>query len=148
MAEFEYDPNAISNLIDNLAKADLFNAENENRLITTGANEVANSVKNAIGQSQFNISKFRNKIKVSNKVKKDKSGYSYVTISPSGNYSENGRPRRIAEILFVLNYGRKKEHGEITGDYFWTNGVKKGQKRAEEAMREEVNKIYHERGLT
>ena len=148
MAEFEYDPNAISNLIDNLNKADLFNDENENRLINIGANEVADSIKNAMGQSQFDIAKFKNKVKVSNKVKKDKNGYAYATISPQGNYTGSGKPRRLAAILFVLNYGRKKEYGEIIGDYFWTNGVKRGQKSAEEAMREEVNKIYHERGLT
>ena len=81
MAEFEYDPNAINNLIDNLTKADLFNEENENRLISTGANEVADSIRNAMGQSQFDIAKFKNKVKVSGKVKKDKNFCGFFVIS-------------------------------------------------------------------
>lgn len=147
MAEFEYDAQAISKLIDNLSKANLYNDENERKLVDVGSSEVLESIQTEMGRSSFDISKFRSKIKKSSKAKRDKNGNMSVTISPQGNYTGNGKPRRLAAILFVLNYGRRKQYGEITGDYFWTNGVRKGQTRAEEAMREEVEKIYHERGL-
>lgn len=146
MAEFDFDPKIISDLIESMKKADLFDEENQSRLLDMGADVVIDNIKAEMRQSGFNITKFEDKIKKT-KVKKDKSGNLYVTITPRGNYTGNGKTRRVATILFVLNYGRRKKYGEIQGGYFWTNGAKKGEKEAYEAMTNEVEKIYRERGL-
>ena len=52
-----------------------------------------------------------------------------------------------ATVLFVLNYGRAKEYGQITGTYFWTKGVRTAQKRVNAELERILTQKLKERGL-
>ena len=50
-------------------------------------------------------------------------------------------------MLFVLNYGRSAEYGEIDGTYFWTKGVRSAQKRVNAELEKILTQKLKERGL-
>lgn len=141
MANISYDGmNELMNAV--MKDMNVFDDEAQEELLNAGADVTIDEVKSEMSRSKFDIEKFGNKIKKS-KMKKDKNGVHYMTVSPSG--TEHGQ--RIATILFVLNYGRSKKYGEITGGHFWTKAVKKSQTKAMQKFEETLKKILEERGL-
>ena len=67
-----------------------------------------------------------------------------MTITAVG---KNEHGTRRATVLFVLNYGRAKEYGQITGTYFWTKGVRNAQKRVNAELEKILTQKLKERGL-
>ena len=78
------------------------------------------------------------------KIKKNKNGEYYVTVTVNG---KNIRGQRLATIAFVFNYGRQKKYGEIKGQYFWTRAVKQTEKILPQIYEREVTNILQERGI-
>ena len=75
---------------------------------------------------------------------KRKNGDPYITITAVG---KNEHGTRRATVLFVLNYGRAKGYGQITGTYFWTKGVRNAQKRVNAELEKILTQKLKERGL-
>ena len=55
--------------------------------------------------------------------------------------------RTEAYASSVKYYGRAKEHGQITGTYFWTKGVRNAQKRVNAELEKILTQKLKERGL-
>lgn len=110
-----------------LQRADLWTDDNLSELLDAAADEIKENVVSNIKSSRFRIAAFAKKVtKKSNAhPMRDKNGNPYTNITVSG---KDGKGTSIGTILFVLNYGRQKKYGQITGDYFWTRGVQTSQK--------------------
>ena len=141
MAQFESD---INDLIEALRKADLFDEESQSRLLQAGADHLMKHVKAEASKSKYNLRFVSSKLK-KNKLKRDKNGEYYVTVTIKG---KNARGERLATIAFVLNYGRQKKYGGIEGNYFWTEAVKQASDSVAQVYERETEKIFKERGLT
>lgn len=141
LAQFDFDLNEI---MQALQKADLFDAEAQTRLLEAGAKHVSSAISDEAKKATYNLKFVSDKLKT-NKVKKDKNGEYYITVTIRG---KNERGERLAAVAFVLNYGRKKEYGLIRGSYFWTKAVKQAEDSIVPVYENEAEKIFHERGLS
>ena len=141
LAQFEF---SVNDLIQALDKADLFDAESQERLLTAGSAHLIDEIKQETNRSTYNLKWISPKIKAG-KMKKNKNGEYSTTVTLNG---KNERGERFATIAFVLNYGRQKKYGLIKGQYFWTRAVKSTDKTISQVYEKEVNKILQERGLS
>ena len=112
-------------------------------MLQAGADVVTHEIRDGISRSRYKISHYASSVKPSKKLKR-KRGDSYVTITASGNNSEG---RRRAEVLFVLNYGRREQYGRIEPGYFWTLATQRAQDPAAKAMEEVLSDHYKKEGL-
>lgn len=140
MAQFESD---INDLIQALQKADLFDEESQSRLLQAGAEHLMKQVKVEASKSKYNVRFVSSKL-TKNKLKRDKNGDYYITVTIKG---KNDRGERLATIAFVLNYGRQKKFGRIEGSYFWTKAVQKASSSVVQVYEREASKLFQERGL-
>lgn len=140
MAEFEF---SVSDLIQALEKADLFDEESQSRLLEAGSKALIDQIDTETRRSQYNLAWISPKLKAG-KIKKNKNGEYYVTVTVNG---KNTRGERLATIAFVFNYGRQKKYGEIKGQYFWTRAVKQTEKILPQIYEREVTNILQERGI-
>lgn len=141
LAQFEY---SVNDLIQALDKADLFDAESQERLLKAGSDHLIEQIKQETNRSTYNLKWISPKIKAS-KMKKSKNGEYYSIVSLNG---KNERGERFATIAFVLNYGRQKKYGLIKGQYFWTRAVKSANNTITQVYEKETSKILDERGLS
>lgn len=140
MAELEF--NSIDQLIKGMQSLDLYDDETQDEVLNAEADVLVSEIQNSMSTSKFDLSKIARNVKKS-KVKKTKGNRS-VTVTVRG---KNERGERNATVAFVLNYGRRKEFGEIVGEYFWTSAVKKSENPMLSAAEEVVIKKIKERGL-
>ena len=140
MAQFDFN---VSDLIQALQKADLFDADSQSRLLDVGAKALIDQIDAETRRSSYNLRWISPKLKAG-KIKKNKNGEYYVTVTVNGT---NIRGQRLATIAFVFNYGRQKEYGEIKGQYFWTRAVKQTEKILPQIYEREVTNILQERGI-
>lgn len=94
--------------------------------------------------SGFQTEAYASSVKYRKTIKRDKNGDPYISITAVG---KNEHGTRRATVLFVLNYGRAKEYGQITGTYFWTKGVRNAQKRVNAELEKILTQKLKERGL-
>lgn len=141
LAQFEY---SVNDLIQALDKADLFDAESQERLLKAGSAHLIEQIKQETNRSTYNLKWISPKLKAG-KVKRNKNGDYYITVTVNG---KNERGERLATIAFVFNYGRQKKYGLIKGQYFWTRAVKAADKTINQVYEKEVTKILDERGLS
>jgi len=127
-----------------LEKADLYDEEAQKELLFTGADVIAESIQEQVSKSRFDIRHLVKRIKRSNKVKTLKNGDRACAVTVSG---KNKHGVRNSVILFVLNYGRRKQYGQIVGEYFWTRGTKNAEKKVQEVVEAKASEILRKRGL-
>lgn len=138
----EFDCSSIDQLIKEMQSLDLYDEETQDEVLNAEADVLVSEIQKSMSTSKFDLSKIARNVKKS-KAKKTKGNRS-VTVTVRG---KNERGERNATVAFVLNYGRRKEFGEIVGEYFWTSAVKKAENPMLSAAEEVVIKKIKERGL-
>nr|DAG68774.1 MAG TPA: hypothetical protein [Caudoviricetes sp.] len=133
----------LDKLVLALQKADIFDEQTQKQMLYESANIAMDNIADEMIRSNFNIGHLTNRLQKT-KIKKNKYGEPVISITAKGH---NLTGDRNAAILFVLNYGRSKQYGEITGGYFWTKGVKKSEKEIQKRLEEITKEKLKERGL-
>ena len=131
-------------LMATLQKASAFDDETQQELLYAAGDIIVEELQNAVRASGFRTEAYASSVKYRKTIKRDKNGDPYISITAVG---KNEHGTRRATVLFVLNYGRAKEHGQITGTYFWTKGVRNAQKRVNEELEKILTQKLKERGL-
>ena len=134
----------VDELMATLQKANVFDEDMQQELLYAAGDIIVEELQNAVRASGFRTEADASSVKYRKTIKRDKNGDPYISITAVGK-NENGTRR--ATVLFVLNYGRAKEHGQITGTYFWTKGVRNAQKRVNAELEKILTQKLKERGL-
>ena len=114
-------------------------------MLHAGAEIVVQQIQTGITRSRFKLDGYAGSVQAARQVKrtrKDKDPY--LTVTANG---KNEKGTRRAEILFVLNYGRREEFGRIEPGYFWTLATQKAQAPAAKAMEAVLEEKYKKEGL-
>lgn len=131
-------------LMATLQKANVFDDEMQQELLYAAGDIIVEELQKMVKTSGFRTEAYASSVKYRKTIKRDKNGDPYISITAVGK-NENGTRR--ATVLFVLNYGRAKEYGQITGTYFWTKGVRNAQKRVNAELEKILTQKLKERGL-
>ena len=127
-----------------LQKADVFDDEMQQELLYAAGDIIVEELQKMVKASGFRTEAYASSVKYRKTIKRDKNGDPYISITAVG---KNEHGTRRATVLFVLNYGRAKEYGQITGTYFWTKGVRNAQKRVNAELEKILTQKLKERGL-
>lgn len=131
-------------LMATLQKANMFDDEMQQELLYAAGDIIVEELQKMVKASGFQTEAYASSVKYRKTIKQDKNGDPYITITAVG---KNEHGTRRATVLFVLNYGRAKEYGQITGTYFWTKGVRNAQKRVNTELEKILTQKLKERGL-
>lgn len=131
-------------LMATLQKADAFDDETQQELLYAAGDIIVEELQKMVKASGFQTEAYASSVKYRKTIKRDKNGDPYISITAVG---KNEHGTRRATVLFVLNYGRAKEYGQITGTYFWTKGVRNAQKRVNAELEKILTQKLKERGL-
>ena len=131
-------------LMATLQKANAFDDETQQELLYAAGDIIVEELQKMVKASGFQTEAYASSVKYRKTIKQDKNGDPYITITAVG---KNEHGTRRATVLFVLNYGRAKEYGQITGTYFWTKGVRNAQKRVNAELEKILTQKLKERGL-
>ena len=134
----------VDELMATLQKANVFDEDMQQELLYAAGDIIVEELQKMVKTSGFQTEAYASSVKYRKTIKRDKNGDPYISITAVGN-NEHGTRR--ATVLFVLNYGRAKEYGQITGTYFWTRGVRTAQKRVNAALERILTQKLKERGL-
>lgn len=145
MAEFDVDFSSIDNLIRSLEEMDLFNEDMQSKLLNAGADHLMDTIKKEASGSKYRLIHISSKLSKSRKIKKDKNGNYFTSVTVTG---KNERGERNATVAFVLNYGRSEKYGKIEGSYYWTRAVSRTEKSLQGVYEDIVTEELNERGLT
>lgn len=132
-------------LIATLQKADMFDEDMQKELLFAAGDIIVEELQKAVRASGFRTEHYAKSVKYTKKIKYDKSGDPYISVTAVG---KNEHGERRATVLFVLNYGRREKYGGIAGTFFWTKGAKSAQKRVDEELEKIITEKLKERGLT
>ena len=127
-----------------LQKANVFDDEMQQELLYAAGDIIVEELQKMVKASGFRTEAYASSVKYRKTIKRDKNGDPYISITAVG---KNEHGTRRATVLFVLNYGRAKEYGQITGTYFWTKGVRNAQKRVNAELEKILTQKLKERGL-
>ncbi len=131
-------------LLATLQKANAFDDEMQQELLYAAGDIIVEELQKMIRNSGFHTEHYAKSVKYAKKIKYDKSGDPYISITATG---KNEHGERRATVLFVLNYGRREQYGKIEGTYFWTKGVRNAQKRVNAELETILAQKLKERGL-
>lgn len=131
-------------LMATLQKANVFDDEMQQELLYAAGDIIVEELQKMVKTSGFRTEAYASSVKYRKTIKRDKNGDPYISITAVG---KNEHGTRRATVLFVLNYGRAKEYGQITGTYFWTKGVRNAQKRVNAELEKILTQKLKERGL-
>lgn len=131
-------------LMATLQKANAFDDETQQELLYAAGDIIVEELQKMVKTSGFQTEAYASSVKYRKTIKRDKNGDPYISITAVG---KNEHGTRRATVLFVLNYGRAKEYGQITGTYFWTKGVRNAQKRVNAELEKILTQKLKERGL-
>lgn len=133
----------MDHLIQSLEKADLFSDETQKEMLNAGADIISENISKEMMKSNFNIQHLTSKLKKT-KIDKTSDGDPKINVTVAGKKPSG---QRNAAIVFVLNYGRAKEYGEIVGEYFWTRGTKKSHDPIQKALEKIAEDKLKKEGL-
>ena len=134
----------VDELMATLQKANVFFFYLQQELLYAAGDIIVEELQKMVKASGFQTEAYASSVKYRKTIKRDKNGDPYISITAVG---KNEHGTRRATVLFVLNYGRAKEYGQITGTYFWTKGVRNAQKRVNTELEKILTQKLKERGL-
>ena len=134
----------VDELMATLQKANVFDEDMQQELLYAAGDIIVEELQKMVKASGFRTEAYVSSVKYRKTIKRDKNGDPYISITAVG---KNEHGTRRATVLFVLNYGRAKEYGQITGTYFWTKGVRNAQKRVNAELEKILTQKLKERGL-
>ena len=142
MAEFQVD--GLTELIQKLESDGLYGDEVAGEILFAQADEMVDEARAEMRKSPFDLERISRKAGYTKKVKTNKDGVKYVTVSIKG---KNERGERNATVAFVLNYGRSEKYGAIQGNYFWTRANEHMKKRVLAIAEKKAEQYYKSKGL-
>lgn len=129
-----------------LERANLFDDDAAERLLERGSELFVGTVQREMERAPYRLGSILRKVaRKGRKIKRDKNGDPFVTVTING---KNKRGERYAAVAFVLNYGRRKEFGEIAPAHFWTRAKQQTAEALPQAYAAAAEEIYRERGLS
>ena len=134
----------VDELMATLQKANVFDEDMQQELLYAAGDIIVEELQKMVKTSGFQTEAYASSVKYRKTIKRDKNGDPYISIPAVG---KNEHGTRRATVLFVLNYGRAKKYGQITGTYFWTKGVRNAQKRVNAELEKILTQKLKERGL-
>ena len=134
----------VDELMATLQKANVFDEDMQQELLYAAGDIIVEELQKMLKASGFQTEAYASSVKYRKTIKRDKNGDPYISITVVG---KNEHGTRRATVLFVLNYGRAKKYGQITGTYFWTKGVRNAQKRVNAELEKILTQKLKERGL-
>lgn len=134
----------VDELMATLQKANVFDEDMQQELLYAAGDIIVEELQKMVKASGFQTEAYASSVKYRKTIKRDKNGDPYISITAVGK-NEHGTRRET--VLFVLNYGRAKGYGQITGTYFWTKGVRNAQKRVNAELEKILTQKLKERGL-
>lgn len=144
MASFKLESGSLDTLVQQLESMNMFDEETQEELLNAGADHLIGTIRKEASSAQYRLDRIAGEVKKTRKLKKDKNGNYYLTVTPSG---KNSRGERNATVAFVLNYGRSEKYGKITGCYFWTRAVKNAEKTVPKIYTDLIENKIKEKGL-
>ena len=145
MASFDVDFSSMDSMIKSLEDLDLFDEGMQTKMLNAGADKLMETIREEANRSGFQLKRISSKLSKGRKIKKDKNGNFYTTVTVSG---KNERGERNATVAFVMNYGRSEEYGKIHGSYYWTRAVNRTEKTVPGVCEDIVTEELKERGLS
>ena len=143
MAEFR--SSGVDGTIRALQQASLFDEDTVARLLERGSELFVGTVRQEMERAPYRLGSILQKVaRKGRTVRRDKNGDPFVTVTING---KNRRGERNATVAFVLNYGRRKEFGEIAPAHFWTRAKQQTAEALPQAYADAAEEIYRERGL-
>ena len=143
MAEFK--SSGVDGTIRALQQASLFNEDTVARLLERGSELFVSTVREEMERAPYRLGSILKKVaRKGRTVSRDKNGDPFVTVTVNG---KNRRGERNATVAFVLNYGRRKEFGEIAPAHFWTRAKQQTAEALPQAYAAVAEEIYKERRL-
>ena len=130
----------VDELMATLQKANVFDGDMQQELLYAAGDIIVEELQKMVKASGFQTEAYASSVKYRKTIKRDKNGDPYISITAVG---KNEHGTRRATVLFVLNYGRAKEYGQITG----TQGVSNAQKRVNAELEKILTQKLKERGL-
>lgn len=145
MANFEFDENAIPNLIHALEQADLYDTEAVEEMLFAGAQILTDEAKSQMARAgHVDTGDAIKHIGFTRKVKKGKTGAYSVTVTVKGK-GKNGVPNAVK--TFVANYGRQERYGQIVGSHFWNRARQKAEPEMVRKCEEIATNKLKQKGL-
>ena len=144
MASFKLESGSLDTLVRQLESMNMFDEDTQEELLNAGADHLIGTIRKEAGSAPYRLDRIAGKVTKSRKIKKDKNGNYYLTVTPNG---KNSRGERNATVAFVLNYGRSEKYGKITGCYFWTRAVKSVEKTVTKIYADLIDQKIKEKGL-
>lgn len=141
MARFEVD--GLDQLVRELEQNGLYDDEVAEDILFEMADEMTETAQSEMQKSPFDLTRISRQVGYTKRVKTNSEGVKSVTVTVKG----KTHGERNATIVFVLNYGRKEEYGEIPGGYFWTSASRKMEKRALDIAEKKAEEYYKSKGL-
>ena len=102
----------VDELMATLQKANVFDEDMQQELLYAAGDIIVEELQKMVKASRFQTEAYASSVKYRKTIKRDKNGDPYISITAVG---KNEHGTRRATVLFVLNYGRAKEYGQITG---------------------------------
>lgn len=127
-----------------LQKADLFDDDAAARLLNAAGALFVDNVREEMERTRFRLSAIAQRVRLKGTVRRDREDRPYVSVTIDG---KNRRGERNATVAFALNYGRRKEFGEIEPSHFWWKAKQQTAAEIPDAYAEVAQQIYQERGL-
>ncbi len=143
MASFDVETGSMDEFVSFLQSQGLFSEEMQEKLLIAGSDQLQAEIRIQANRAPHRLQRISSKLSRSEKIKKDKNG-NYYMVTVSG---KNEKGERNATVAFVLNYGRSKQFGKISGSYFWTKAVNKTERTILPTYERIVSKELSERGL-
>ena len=131
-------------LIKSMEEADIFNDTTQEKLLLAGAEQLRSTIREEGSRSGQDVARMLSKLQKPKKLKTDKDGNKYLSVSVNW---ENSRGERNATVLFVLNYGRSEPYGKISGSYFWTRAVQRASREVVPIYEKIITEELEERSL-
>ena len=142
MAELEVD--GLAELVRQLESADLYSDECAGKMLRDMAEDFESNVGKNMRSTRYDIAHMIKEVGHKKKIKTDKDGSKYVTVSIKG---KNNHGERNATIVFVLNYGRQKEFGYIPPGHFWDAAAQQTSNNAQKIAENAANDYLKKKGL-
>ncbi len=134
----------LDEMVETLQDENLLDSATLKEIMYAAGDILVEELKRYTRESGFRLAGYSRGIRYQKKIKRDKYGDPYITVTVTG---KNERGQRRATVMFVLNYGRSKEYGEIVGSYFWTRGSKAAEQDVAKEIETIINRKLKERGL-
>lgn len=142
MAEIQTD--GLTEFIRQLETDGLFSDEVAKEMLFAMADNMVETAQQKMNSSRYDMARLSKKVGYTKKVKEEKNGGKSVTVTVKG---KNKRGERNATVVFVLNYGRRKQYGRIEPAHFWTHASQEAKEKAQEIAENAATEYYKSRGM-